>query len=139
MLASAERSAGVRIDFMALSLQRTLLATFFIVGGLLHFVFPAAYIGIMPIWLPWHPELVLLSGIAEIAGGIGVLSPMLRRAAGIGLIVLSIAVLPANIQMLLDALALAKAFWILALLGLRLPLQLLLIIAIWRLTHARPV
>ena len=139
MLASAERTAGVGIDFMALSVQRMLLATFFIVGGLLHFVFPAAYIGIMPAWLPWHPELVLLSGAAEIAGGIGVLTPMLRHVAGIGLISLSIAVLPANVQMLLNALALAKPFWILALLGLRLPLQLLLIIAIWRLTQPRPV
>ena len=139
MLASAERTAGVGIDFMALSVQRMLLATFFIVGGLLHFVFPAAYIGIMPAWLPWHPELVLLSGAAEIAGGIGVLTPMLRDVAGIGLISLSIAVLPANVQMLLNALALAKPFWILALLGLRLPLQLLLIIAIWRLTQPRPV
>lgn len=117
------------------SLSRLLLALFFIVAGTLHFVFPAQYASTVPPWLPWHDALVAISGVCEIAGGIGVLLASMRKAAGIGLILLCIAVLPANVQMLLDAQASDKAIWILALLWLRLPLQLLLIAWIWRATR----
>ncbi len=111
---------------------RLMLAAFFIAGGALHFVFPAAYIEIMPPWLPWHRELVLISGAFEMAGGLGVLTASTRRLAGLGLIALSIAVLPANLQMLLDANAAQKTLWWQGLLLLRLPLQLALIYWIWR-------
>ena len=106
--------------------SRWLLALFFIVAGILHFVFPAAYISVMPPWLGWHAALVIISGVAECAGGIGVLLPATRRLAGIGLLLLCIAVLPANVQMLLDAREAHRAGWIIALLVLRLPLQLML-------------
>jgi uncharacterized membrane protein len=111
---------------------RALLAAFFIIGGVMHFVLPATYAGVMPPWLPWHAALVALSGVAEVAGGIGVLVPPLRRAAGWGLIVLSVAVLPANVQMLQDGLAAARPGWQIALLVIRLPLQAALIWWIWR-------
>lgn len=116
-------------------ISRCLLAAFFIVGGALHFMFPAMYIAIMPPWLPWHRELVLISGIFEMAGGLGVLPAATRRFAGIGLIALSIAVWPANLQMLLDANTAQKSLWWQALLLLRLPLQLALIYWIWRATR----
>ena len=112
-----------------------LLSAFFIVGGVLHFVFPAAYAGIMPPWLPWHAELVVISGVCEIAGGVGVLLPRTRHVAGWGLILLSLAVLPANAQMLLDYHAAQAPLWQQALLALRLPLQLPLIWWIWRVTR----
>ena len=106
--------------------SRWLLALFFTVAGILHFVFPAAYISVMPPWLGWHATLVFISGVAECAGGIGVLLPATRRLAGIGLLLLCIAVLPANVQMLLDAREAHRAGWIILLLVLRLPLQLML-------------
>lgn len=56
----------------------------------------------MPSWLPAHGLLNAISGAAEIAGGIGVLIPRTRRAAGIGLILLLIAVFPANIYIALN-------------------------------------
>ena len=111
---------------------RALLAAFFIIGGVMHFVLPDTYAGVMPPWLPWHAALVALSGVAEVAGGIGVLVTPLRRAAGWGLIVLSVAVLPANVQMLQDGLAAARPGWQIALLVIRLPLQAALIWWIWR-------
>ncbi len=110
---------------------RYLLAVFFIVGGVMHFVLPATYAGVMPPWLPWHAALVAISGVAEIAGGVGVLLPGVRRAAGWGLILLSIAVLPANVQMLLDGLDAGRPAWQISLLVVRLPLQALLIWWIW--------
>ena len=116
------------------NLSRALLAIFFIVAGVLHFIFPASYMKVMPPWLPAHYVLVLVSGGFEILGGIGVLVKPLRRMAGYGLILLSLAVLPANVQMLLNALADGTATHWVVLLVLRLPLQLLLIYWIWRAT-----
>ncbi len=115
--------------------SRILLALFFLIAGCLHFVFPEYYIKVMPPWLPAHLTLVLLSGGFEVAGGIGVLLQPVRRMAGIGLILLSLAVLPANVQMLLNAHAADSALASQVLLLLRLPLQLLLIYWIWRATQ----
>ena len=115
--------------------SRRLLALFFVTAGALHFAFTADYLRIMPPWLPWHRALVLLSGACEIAGGLGVLWQRTRRWAGCGLIALCVAVLPANLQMLLDARAAGASTLWLALLWLRLPLQLLLIAWIWRATR----
>lgn len=111
------------------------LALLFVVAGTLHFLIPAPYLGIMPPWLPAHAALVAISGAAEIAGGIGLLLPQTRRAAGIGLILLLVAVLPANIQMLLLYRARGVPWWGELLLWLRLPLQLLLIWGVWRVSQ----
>jgi uncharacterized membrane protein len=111
------------------------LAIFFIVAGCLHFVFPASYMKIIPPWLPWPFALVAISGIAEIAGGLGVLFQRARRLAGYGLILLSLAVLPANVQMLLNAHAAGSGLLWQTLLFMRLPLQLVLIFWIWRATQ----
>ena len=116
------------------AIGRPLLAAFFIVGGIMHFVLPETYARVMPAWLGWHAELVAISGVCEIAGGIGVLVPRVRRSAGWGLILLSIAVLPANVQMLLDGVRDSRPAWQIALLVLRLPLQAALIWWIWRIT-----
>ena len=53
----------------------------------------------MPDYLPAHRELVLLSGAAEIAGGLGILIPKTRRVAAWELVLLLIAVMPANVWM----------------------------------------
>ena len=121
-----------------LRIAQGLLALFFMAAGILHFVFPAAYLGIMPTWLPWPVALVAVSGACEIAGGLGVLYPSTRSAAGIGLIALCVAVLPANVQMLLNAHAAAAAAWWQLLLVLRLPLQLALVVWIRNATDWRP-
>ena len=115
-----------------------LLAGLFVLAGIAHFIRPAAYIGIMPAWIPAHAAMVAISGVAEIIGGLGVLAPTTRRAAGIGLILLLIAVFPANIQMLLNGTHDAKPAWYLAALWLRLPLQPLMVWWIWRATLLRP-
>jgi uncharacterized membrane protein len=78
---------------------RYLLAVLFIVAGSLHFIFPEPYIRIIPPFLPAPRLLVLVSGIAEIAGGAGLLIPYFERAAAYGLVLLLLAVFPANIYM----------------------------------------
>jgi uncharacterized membrane protein len=118
-------------------LSRTLLGAVFIAAGTLHFLFPGAYVRIMPAYLPLHRELVYLSGALEIAGGVGLLIPRTRRAAALGLILLLLAVWPANLQMVLSARAAGTPVWREALLWARLPLQLLLVAWVWRVYRPR--
>jgi uncharacterized membrane protein len=80
---------------------RRLCGPVFVLAGALHFARPRIYESIMPDWLPRHRELVLLSGVAEAAGGAGLMVPATRRRAGWLLIATLIAVFPANVHMAL--------------------------------------
>jgi uncharacterized membrane protein len=88
---------------------RVLLAAAMVGVGITHFTSPEPFVSIVPAALPWPLALVYLSGAAEIAGGIGILVPRVRRAAGIGLIALYVAVFPANVNMALNNLPLGDA------------------------------
>ncbi|MBP9093022.1 DoxX family protein [bacterium] len=105
-----------------------LLALFFSFAGVMHFVKPDIFMRAMPPYLPYPLELVLISGVFEILGGVGLLAPYpkLRRAAGFGLIALLIAVFPANINMALNPQLFKEIAPIV--LYCRLPLQLVLIL-----------
>jgi uncharacterized membrane protein len=72
---------------------------FFVVAGLLHFARPGAYKKIVPQYLPAPEALVYLSGLAEIAGGAGLMVPKTRRWAGWWLVATLVAVFPANLDM----------------------------------------
>ena len=65
---------------------RWLLAVFFVAAGLNHFREPGVYEGMMPPSLPWHAALIAITGACEVLGGIGIVMPSTRRAAGWGLI-----------------------------------------------------
>jgi uncharacterized membrane protein len=112
--------------------RRTAFALFFVAAGLVHLVAPEVYRGIMPPALPHPKALIYTSGAAEILGGIGLLVPVTRRAAGLGLILLLLAVFPANVQMLSNWRARGASWWAETLLWLRLPLQLVFIVWAWR-------
>jgi len=71
----------------------------YVVAGVLHFVVPELYAQIIPPFLPAPLALVYLSGVAEIACGIGVLLPRTRRYAAWATIALLIAIFPANVYM----------------------------------------
>ena len=81
--------------------MKWLLGVLFVAAGTLHFVKPDFYVKIMPPYLPWHYELVLISGAFEILGGVGLLVPRLTVPAAWGLIALLVAVFPANLHMAL--------------------------------------
>jgi uncharacterized membrane protein len=76
-----------------------LAAVFFTLAGLFHFLRPALYLKIMPPYIPWPLAMVYISGAAEMAGGLGLLVPTLRRLAALGLVALLVAVFPANVYM----------------------------------------
>jgi len=84
-------------------MPRLLLGAFFLVAGMLHFLKPKPYVAIVPEALPRKLELVYASGVAEIAGGAGVLGERTRRAAGWWLIATLLAVFPANVNMAVNA------------------------------------
>jgi uncharacterized membrane protein len=117
-------------------LPRLLMGIFYIAAGTLHFLFTRRYVAIMPPYLPAPLALALISGAAEIAGGIGILAPIppVRRAAAWGIIALLIAVMPANIYMVTDHQRFPNIpLWLLI---LRLPLQLPLLYWAWRYTRS---
>lgn len=110
-------------------LSRYLLGILFILAGVNHFANTTMYASIMPPYLPWHVELVYLSGVAEIMLGAMLLPRRYARFAAWGLIALCIAVFPANLHMALHTdLYVSLPAWAL---WLRLPLQGLLIAWVW--------
>ena len=78
---------------------RALTGPLFLVSGTLHFTHRGWYESIMPDYMPAHRELVAASGVAEIVGGVGLIVPAARRAAGWWLIATLVAVFPANVWM----------------------------------------
>lgn len=101
--------------------------------GITHFTNPGPFVKIMPEVLPAKLELVWISGAIEILLGLLLLPKTTRRFAALNLVLLFIAVFPANINMAVNEIQLDPenplpvwAMWA------RLPLQFVLIaIAIW--------
>jgi len=120
---------------MKLTWPLVVLALVFTGAGALHFLKPAAYLRIMPPYLPAPRLLVALSGAAEVAGGLGLLWPATRRLATWGLLALLIAVFPANVHMLQQHAQLHLPLWAL---WARLPLQPLLMWWVWRAANLGP-
>jgi uncharacterized membrane protein len=79
-----------------------LFGPFFVFAGVMHFVIPRTYQAIVPDYLPAKRELVYASGVAEIAGGLGVMHPRTRRIASWWSVATLIAVFPANLHMALN-------------------------------------
>lgn len=113
-----------------------LASVFYIAAGTLHFTKTEFYLRIVPPYIPWHPAMVYISGVCEVAGGIGLLIPQLRRVAAWGLVALLISVFPANLYMATDPLGAGTQSISPFIAWGRLPLQLLFIW--WVLWATRP-
>ena len=119
-----------------------LVFLWFLFGGIAHFAFTDLEARIVPPQIPDPRDVVLITGIFELAGAFGLLLPWTRRAAGWGLFLLTLAVTPANIYMLhIHDQFPEIPVW---LLWLRLPLQLVLLWLImwgsrWRVDRRRYV
>ena len=79
------------------------VVTAFTVSGAVHLVRPQTFRPLMPRWVPAHREVILASGVAELACAAGLLWPTTRRAAGLASAVVLVAVFPGNVKMALDA------------------------------------
>ncbi|MEP7078775.1 MAG: hypothetical protein ABI795_07065 [Chthoniobacterales bacterium] len=107
--------------------SRILLALIFIGAGILHLCAPGPFLTIVPRSLPRPDLLVAISGTAEILGGAGLCFRRTRRAAGVGLMALLVAVFPANLQALSTGMRIGGHAVPHPLLWARLPLQLVLV------------
>jgi uncharacterized membrane protein len=121
---------------MALAKRIGLAVVFlwFLIGGLAHFAATDVVTSIVPPYVPYPRAAVLVSGAFELLGAAGLIFPGTRRASGIGLFLLTLAVTPANIHMLQRADLFDIPLWMLI---ARLPLQVLLLaLILW--STARP-
>lgn len=115
---STARCAGLAFVFL-----------WFFIGGIAHFTATATEARIVPPYIPWPVAAVLVSGVFELLGAVGILLPATRKAAGIGLFLLTLAVTPAHIYMLQQPDLFAVPIWAL---WLRLPIQAALLwLIIW--------
>lgn len=118
------------MEFKKPTLNLIAMAALFIATGTLHFVTPKVFDQIVPPDLPLSARsATLISGAAEIAGGLGLLHPATRPAARWGLLALLLAVFPANIYMAQHHEKFNTPAWVAY--G-RLPLQPLLMWLVWR-------
>jgi uncharacterized membrane protein len=108
------------------------MAAFYVAAGVNHFLSPDFYVAIMPPYLPWHLELVYLSGIAEIVCGLGLLFRRTRVLAAWATIALLVAIFPANIHVALHDVPIGGRGEILGIWNwVRLPFQFVLIAWAW--------
>ena len=115
---------------------RGVFAVCIIVAGITHFIAPDTYVKIVPPQLPYPEAIVYISGFFEILGGIGLLVPFVSQAAAWGLVLLLIAVYPANINMAVNHIHLDNipdGNWFQA---IRLPFQFVLIA--WAYWYTKP-
>ena len=97
----------------------------FSLGGVAHFVFTESEMRIVPLWVPWPRAAVLVSGVLELLGAVGLLWPRTRCWAAWGLFALTLAVTPAHFYMLQQPELFASVpYWAMV---ARLPLQLVLL------------
>lgn len=109
------------------------MAVFYLVAGVNHFITPGFYLIMMPPYLPWHVPLVYISGVVEILLAVLLIPLLTRTYAAWGIILLLIAVFPANVYMAqMNGVTHGLAP---VLVWLRLPFQLVLIA--WAYWHTR--
>jgi uncharacterized membrane protein len=123
-----DASQGASRMSIARRIGLAVVFAFFLIGGIAHFAYAAAEISIIPPYVP-HPHVVnAFVGACELLGAAGLLLARWRRAAGLGLILLALAVTPANVFMLQHAERYPDVpLWLLV---ARLPLLALLILLI---------
>ncbi len=100
----------------------------FFFGGIGHFLMTDFFVSIVPPYVPWPVAAVYVSAVLEILGAIGVLIPATRQWAGYGLILLTLAVTPANLHMWLNPELFPEFSY--AMLSVRLVIQVLLLVCI---------
>jgi uncharacterized membrane protein len=81
---------------------RFALAAIYAFAGLAHLQWPEIFAQITPSWVPYPHLVILVTGLYEILGAIGLLTKKFRYAAGWGLALYAICVFPANIKHALD-------------------------------------
>ena len=80
------------------SAMRWTMAPFYLLAGIGHFAITDTLLLIVPGWVPFPREVLLITGACEIAGAVALLTPHLRSLAGVMLALYALCVWPANIK-----------------------------------------
>jgi uncharacterized membrane protein len=123
----ARKALGLRIGALV-------VAALFLASGVLHLVNPSAFLWLMPPWLPLKTELIVISGVMELASAIGLIFKM--RWAPLLTVLTLLAVWPANWWFAIDSLTSNPEIALIA--WLRLPLQLPLLYWAYRAEVRKP-
>jgi uncharacterized membrane protein len=78
--------------------MRLMMAAFYILAGFIHIIMPDKFLPIVPDWVPFPGQVILITGICEVAGGSALLTEGMRRLAGVMLALYAVCVFPANIK-----------------------------------------
>ena len=126
----------VRPRNLARELGRGFVFLWFFVGGIAHFAAMQAEMNIVPPYIAHPQAAVMITGVLELMGALGLLFKPVRRAAGWGLFALTIAVTPANVYMLQHHESFSVPYWLLV---VRLPMQVaLLALIFWSTVRSAP-
>ncbi len=90
-------------------IARWLLALAYLVAGVAHLRSPGGFVAITPHWVPFPAQVVMATGLAELAGAAGLMIPPLRKAAAIGLALYALCVWPANFNHAFNDIAIGGA------------------------------
>ncbi len=77
---------------------RWVLASLYMLAGIFHVALPGPFLTIIPDWVPFPQEVILGTGLCEVAGAVGLLTTQFRSAAGLCLALYAVCVYPANIK-----------------------------------------
>ena len=78
--------------------MRWVMAVFYGAAGFVHLASPDAFLSIVPGWVPYPHDVILITGVCEIAGAVALVTRQLRWWAGVMLALYAVCVLPANIK-----------------------------------------
>jgi uncharacterized membrane protein len=77
--------------------QSTVPGIFFLMAGANHFVMPGFYLPLIPDYLPWPIFLNAISGVLELAIGLGFFFSSSRKWAGLGMLLLMTFFIPSHV------------------------------------------
>src|ERR1700760_1784083 len=86
------------IDTRIRRAMRWTMAIFYAAAGVVHLTRPYAFLPIVPDWVPAAREVVLATGVCELAGAAALLTTRLRKASGVMLALYAVCVFPANLK-----------------------------------------
>ena len=92
----ADRSTTAR------AVMRWVLAAFYVTAGIAHLLAPEALLAITPSWVPFAPQVILITGLCELAGALALVTQPLRRWAGVAFAAYALCVWPANFKHAID-------------------------------------
>ncbi|QXZ82067.1 MULTISPECIES: DoxX family protein [Rhizobium] len=81
------------------------LAVIYAVAGAFHLTVPDVFVTITPAWVPKPHEVIIVTGLCELAGAAALLTGRTRAIAGIALAAYAVCVYPANIKHAIDSLS----------------------------------